>query len=272
MLPLIYIGSISIPSYGICMATGIVVACVMAYIRLKHRGGSFDSLLLVVAVALAIGLCCAKISYYLFSYGIDRLFSEIASGDFTGFSDSGLVYYGGLIGGIIGAYIAIRVAKYDFNVYVNAIVPCIPLGHAFGRIGCLLAGCCYGLHYDGVCAIHSVYVDPTETLFPIQAVESLVNIALFIILLIYTQKERKGIITLSLYLVLYSIVRFVLEFFRGDLIRGIYLGVSTSQWISALLVIISVFVIVLDRQNKLQSFKNMSNLEEERTCLKNETH
>lgn len=252
MLPFIHIGSFSVPSYGLCMATGSIVACVLAYLRLKTRGGSFDSLLLVAAVALAIGLCGAKLSYYCFSYGISRLFSEIVRGDYSGFSDTGLVYYGGLIGGILGAYLAIRVSKYNFDDYANSIVPCIPLGHAFGRIGCMLAGCCYGLHYNGTFAIHSAYVDPTETLFPIQAVEGLLNIVLFIFLILYTKKKRNGILTLSIYLILYSMMRFVLEFFRGDLVRGIYLGFSTSQWISAFLIFFATIVIVLIQNGKLQ--------------------
>lgn len=247
MLPFIHIGLFSVPSYGLCMATGIIVACALAYLRLKTREGSFDSLLMVAAVALAIGLCGAKLSYYCFSYGIGRLFSEIISGDYSGFSDAGLVYYGGLIGGLFGACLAIRVSKYDFDDYANSIIPCIPLGHAFGRIGCVLAGCCYGLHYDGAFAIHSVYVGSAETLFPIQAVESLLNIGLFIFLIRYTKKERNGVFTLSTYLILYSMMRFVLEYFRGDLIRGIYWGLSTSQWISILLIIISSIGILLNR-------------------------
>lgn len=258
MLPLIYIGPLVIPSYGLCMVVGLIVAVTIAYCRLKKRGGTFDSLLFVGAVALVIGLSCAKISYYLFSYGIGRLFSEIAVGDFSGFSDVGLVYYGGLIGGIIGAYIAVKVSKYDFNDYANAIIPCIPLGHAFGRIGCLLAGCCYGFRYNGALAVHSAYVDQTETLFPIQAIESLLNVLICIILIIYTKKNRHGIVTLSLYLIMYSIARLILEFFRGDLIRGIYWGFSTSQWISALLVIISVVFIFLNRQGALQIGANAS--------------
>lgn len=132
MLPFIHIGLFSVHSYGLYMATGIIVACVLVYLRLKTWEGSFDSLLMVAAVALAIGLCGAKLSYYCFSYGIGRLFSEIISGDYSGVSDAGLVYYGGLIGGIFGACLAIRASKCDFDDYANSIIPCIPLGHAFG--------------------------------------------------------------------------------------------------------------------------------------------
>ena len=218
------------------MAVGILAAYLVALSRVKKQGGNFDSLLMIAAVAFAIGLCSAKMAYYIFSYGVGRLFNEIASGNYSGFSDAGLVYYGGLIGGVAGALTAIKLNKYDFTIYVNAIAPCIPLGHAFGRIGCLLAGCCYGQHYEGCLAVHSVFADPQETLFPIQAAESICNIILFVVLILYTQKPRKGLQSLAIYLALYSVIRFVLEFFRGDLVRGIYWRLSASQWISVLLI------------------------------------
>lgn len=259
MLPLIYIGSVSIPSYGLCMATGIVTACTIAFLRVKHRGGNFDALLMIAAVAMAFGLTGAKVSYYIFSYGIDRLFLEVFSGDFSAFSSTGLVFYGGLIGGIIGALIAINANQYDLDLYATSIIPCIPLGHAFGRIGCLLAGCCYGLHYEGLFAIHSSYADPSETLFPIQAIESLLNVFLYLYLVIYTRKNHNGLITLAVYIVCYSVARFILEFFRGDLIRGIYLGFSTSQWISAFLVFVGAIVIALSKRGKLHASASASN-------------
>ena len=245
MLPYLYIGPFTIPSYGFCMSVGIIVACLVALYRLKARGGNFDSLLMVTAVAFAIGLCCAKIAYYIFSYGVGRLFSELKNGNFSGFSDAGLVFYGGLIGGIIGALLAIKLNRYDFDIHVNAITPCIPLGHAFGRIGCLLAGCCYGMPYDGCLAVHSAFVDSQQTIFPIQLIESVCNIALFVILILYTKKPKKGLQTLSLYLASYSIIRFVIEFFRGDLIRGIYMGLSASQWISVLIILTCLFCNIL---------------------------
>ncbi len=248
MLPQINIGSLVIPSYGICMDTGIVIAFLVSYYRLRARGGSVDSLLMIAAVAMAVGLILAKIAFYIFSYGVDRLISELLTGDFSGFSNAGLVYYGGLIGGIAGACVAIRVSKLDFDTYACAIVPCIPLGHAFGRIGCLLAGCCYGLRYKGAFAVHSVYVDTGETLFPIQAVESIWNIVLFTALSLYSRKKKNGHLLLEFYIVLYAIARFILEFFRGDLIRGVYWGFSTSQWISFLLASVCLALIVRNRR------------------------
>lgn len=242
MLTVIKVGSLVVPSYGVCMALGIIVACITAYIRMKSSGGTIDSVLMVAAVSMVMALTGAKLLYYIASYGLGRLFHEIISGDFSSFENTGLVFYGGLIGGVVGAIIAIRANRYDFHSFANAAVPCIPLGHSFGRVGCLLAGCCYGKHYNGLFAVHSVFVEPSELLFPIQAVEALLNIVLFLVLIWHTKRRQDGVITLVLYVLLYSTMRFILEFFRGDAVRGLRMGLSTSQWISCLLAILSIII------------------------------
>lgn len=232
MHPFITIGPLSLPSYGICMAAGIAAAFLVSWLNIRKQGESFDSLLMLGASALAGGLCLTKIFYYIFTYGIGRLFREMFSGNFSGLSDSGMIFYGGLIGGAFAALIVVRLNHYDFDTYANAIVPSIPLGHAFGRLGCLLAGCCYGMAYNGPFAVHSAFADPNESLFPVQACEAILNLFLFVILSVYAKRNRNGMITLVLYLMLYAAVRFVLEFFRGDPTRSKYLGINASQWIS----------------------------------------
>lgn len=251
MLPYINIGSYKVPSYGVCMTIGIIVACIVTYIRLKSKGGTIDSVLMVAAVSIVMALTGAKLLYIIVSYGIDRLFREICAGDFSGFENTGLVFYGGLIGGVIGALVAIHTNNYDFHSFAYAAIPCIPLGHVFGRIGCLFAGCCYGQQYNGLFAVHSAFVESSILLFPIQVVEAMLNLILFMILVIYAKKHQDGVIILSLYLLLYSIIRFILEFFRGDIVRGLYQGLSTSQWISCLLLVSSV-LLWLYRSKKTQ--------------------
>lgn len=248
MLPYLYIGSAKLPLYGLFSALGIIVSFSLAYGRLKQNGGTGDALFLVAAASMAFALIGAKIAYFLSSYGMARLIREALAGDFSGLNDSGMVYYGGLIGGIAGAVAAVRLSDLDFDLYAGAIVPCIPLGHAFGRVGCLFAGCCYGVPYDGVCAVHSVYAAAEQSLFPVQAVEALLNIALFIAFVIFCGTKRKGAHTLCFYLIAYSAIRFAVEFFRGDLIRGVYHGISTSQWISAGLIACSVLLLIVGKK------------------------
>lgn len=257
MLPYIYIGQTPIPTYGLCMAMGIIVACLVSFVRLKKRNEHGENLLLVGAVGMVFALIFAKAAYYVFSYGISRLISEILSGNFTGFENAGLVYYGGLVGGVIGGVIAIKCEHLPYRQYCDAIVPCIPLGHAFGRIGCLLSGCCFGQEYTGSIAVHTPFLPPETTAFPIQLVEVLVNVGIFIVLVRYATNDDCRHQTLSLYVLLYGIARFILECFRGDLVRGIFGGLSSSQWISIACIVASLTVILFSIQ------KRKSKLEEE---------
>lgn len=248
MVPQIYIGSFALQSYGICMAAGFTAAFLLSLRRVRKRGGSYEQILMIAAAALLAAFALARITFRVFSYGTGRLLREMAAGDVSGCVRGGFVWYGGLIGGIAGALILIRVCRLDLDVYACSIVPCIPLGHAFGRLGCLLAGCCYGLPYEGPLAVRSAQAGLSQTLFPIQAVEALCDFILFAILSVYTRKPRNGLLILGIYLILYSIARFVIEFFRGDTVRGIWLGFSTSQWIAVFLILACPIMILCYRK------------------------
>ena len=150
------------------------------------------------------------------------------------------MFYGSLIGGLLMVYIYCRKYKVSIPDLSVVVVPTIPLIHAFGRLGCFFAGCCYGIQYGGPASItfKSSPVAPNGvSLFPVQLVESAINLVIFMVLILYRRKNRnyKGIIIL--YLLLYSVSRFALEFVRGDIIRGFIFGLSTSQWISLLIII-----------------------------------
>lgn len=241
MLPYIKLGILTIPSYGLFMSLGIILSFHLGNRRIKKYGIDFDSLLIVGAISLIFAIFGSVFTYYTFSYGLIKLFNELLNGDFSALKNIGFVYYGGLFGGIFGAKIAVKLNKSDFLPYSDAIVPVIPLGHAIGRIGCLFADCCYGKPYDGLFCVNSAYVDKSITLFPIQIIESIINIALLFILLFYVKVTlRRRHNTLLIYLLLYSVERFILEFFRGDSIRGIFLTLSASQWIS-----IIIFVVII---------------------------
>jgi phosphatidylglycerol:prolipoprotein diacylglycerol transferase len=134
-----------------------------------------------------------------------------------------------------------------------AILPSVPLIHAFGRIGCFCAGCCYGIPYEGTC--HVVFeksqVAPLGiSLFPVQLVESGINILLFILLEIIVRKTKDIRISLATYMLGYGIMRFCLEFLRGDTIRGFLWNLSTSQWISLLLIAGAMILLFCKRKVK----------------------
>ena len=241
MLPFAEVFGIKIPMFGICSALGMFFAIILAIYRVKINGGDCDLLITVSACSFILVLCGAVLTFYIKTYGIIRLIQEIKAGNYQGFQSPGMVFYGGLVGGILGFCLAAYFFHIDFSLYVNAIVPCVPLGHAFGRIGCLLAGCCYGRHYEGMLAVHSGFA-AGETLFPIQAVEAIYNLLLFLFLIRFTKKDRTGLQSLSMYILLYSIARIFFEFFRGDSTRLVINNLTISQWFSILLFITFGFV------------------------------
>ena len=236
MLP--YLNSFGhlIPMYGLLMVAGMSAASICAYKRANELQCVSDEndFIIIAAATFAVGLVCAKIMFLFASYGILKAFHEIMRGNFAILAEDGLVYYGGLLGGIATAVLMARRFKLNMALFCEAVAPCIPLGHMFGRIGCGCAGCCYGIPYRGIGAIRIVAFDglASVSLFPVQFLEAFLNLLLFIALLLYTRKFHTGFQTLALYLIPYGVIRFFLEFLRGDVIRGAFCGLSTAQWIS----------------------------------------
>lgn len=120
--------------------------------------------------------------------------------------------------------------------YLDLTLPSVALAQGFGRIGCLLAGCCYGRETESAFSItfeHSAYAPNGVALIPTQIISSGLDYLHFIILLIFVKKWKKkdGQVT-GLYFMLYSAGRFILEYFRGDLERGSVGVLSTSQFIA----------------------------------------
>ncbi|MGN0793783.1 MAG: prolipoprotein diacylglyceryl transferase [Aristaeellaceae bacterium] len=237
----------NIPSYGLCMAIGILFSGLIGFMRAHKHGLDIDSLFVIAASAIGLGLAGAKVLYLFVSCDIKDVVASFLQGDMSYLSGGGLVFYGGLIGGIVGALLGARIsgATRDLAAYCNAVMPAIPLGHAFGRVGCFLGGCCYGAPYTGFGAVTFPKVGVFEPVFPVQLLEAALNIVIFIVLMLPWIQKKQGLFSLYLYLILYSIVRFVLEFFRGDAIRGIAQGLSTSQWISIGLFLCGFFFLAM---------------------------
>lgn len=168
---------------------------------------------------------------------------------FTG----GFVFYGGLIGGFLGTLIYSKVFKISLKELLLIIIPAIPLVHAFGRIGCFCAGCCYGMEYHGIGHVvftNTDYAPLNVPLFPTQLVESFLNFLIFLVILITYKKFINTYKSIGIYCILYSIVRFILEFFRGDKIRGFIFGISTSQLISIFLFLAGILIFVHEHKVK----------------------
>lgn len=238
MYPYIHILGRDIGTYGICMVVGFLLAGFLAYRKGKPGGLRWEDLLIVGAMALGGALLCGGALYVFVTYSWEQILIFIRQGDFR-FLGSGIVFYGGLIGGVLGALLGIRIAGCRVGSVERAVVPFIPLGHAVGRVGCVLAGCCHGFPYEGPLALHYpnslAGLSPEQGYFPVQPLESLVNVLICLALLFYEKRAKRTTDVLFMYLGFYGISRFFLEMLRGDSIRGLWDGISTSQWISILL-------------------------------------
>ena len=174
---------------------------------------------------------------------------------------SGGVFYGGLMGGILVAWWYARRHHLPGWQTADVLAPGVVLGQAIGRLGCFSAGCCWGkatqvpwaVTFTDVYAARAVGTPMDTPLHPSQLYESLAAFLIFFFLLWLAPRKRfHGQVTL-VYVALYSVVRFALEFLRGDPDRGRWLGgvVSTSQIIAVVLVL--GVAVLLPRVRKSQA-------------------
>lgn len=256
MYPYIDIYVRKIPSYGLMLAIGVVSVFFLAYRRLKGEGmdRAMDRLLLVGTCTVGGFLLGANLLYIFVTYSLEEIWAFIS--DFNFQPLGGLVFYGGLFGGIFGAWLGSKLAKAPLLDFERAVIPFVPMGYGFGRIGCFLGGCCYGMAYDGifavqypqqVCENHGVVHAPADVLrFPTQLLDTLISFVVCIFLVLYSRKQRKRGSLILMYLGIYCVQRFFVEFLRDDAVRGIYGLFSTSQWISlGVAVVVTVLLIVM---------------------------
>ena len=176
-------------------------------------------------------------------------------GEAIGYVFGEIVFYGGLLGGIVGILIYKKWFKIKVKDIVNVIAVALPLAHAFGRVGCFFGGCCYGMEVSHSHPFAVVFPENPITaglgapagvpLLNVQLMEAGFLVLLFGVSLLLFLKFKNKSRAVETYLIAYAVWRFVIEFFRGDRVRGIYFGLSTSQYISIALFAAGVLMIVL---------------------------
>lgn len=255
MLPYINILGRMVPTYGLLGFIGIVVAiCFGVFYFSKFYDIKKEDIFYAAMFAM-IGIGIGAKLLYIITILPDlirnfnvldwkTLIPKLLQG--------GFVFYGGLIGGVIGLYVYSKSFNISFKKLCMILIPVVPIFHSIGRIGCLLAGCCHGREYNGFGSItfyNTEFAPIGIPLFPMQIVESICNLIIFIIILATYRKFKGTYKTIALYAVLYSVVRFILEFYRGDAVRGIII-LSTSQWISIALFIVGIALFICDRKSR----------------------
>ena len=207
------IGPVTIHTYGLMIFIGVLAALFTGEARAKKRNMDSDALYPMTFLCVVLGFCAAKVLFCVVEW---KQFVENPSNVLT---NSGFVVYGGIVGGVLTAYVYCRVKKLSFVDYFDLMMPSVALAQAFGRLGCFFAGCCYGRETDsfiGIAFSHSDYAPNGVKLIPTQLISSAGMFVIAGVLFWYGRKERPKAKVGALYLMLYSTGRFIIEFFRND--------------------------------------------------------
>ena len=238
MHPVLFqLGSLTIHSYGMLIALGFFLALGVAKWLGKKSGLDTGRLIDLGFWVLFIGFAASRV---LFIFTRLDYFMSNPMAMFR-FWEGGFVFFGGLIGAFGFASWYVRHYKIPYWKAADVAFPALALGHAFGRLGCFMAGCCHGRATDVPWAMRfdSTLVDihlRGVPIHPTQLYESFSLLILFVGLLwVYHRRVFDGQVALT-YLMAYPIIRSVIEVYRGDGIRGFVIQdvLSTSQFISIL--------------------------------------
>lgn len=247
MNPYINIFGKMIPAYGLMITLGLMIANVVMYCKVDRKNkNDFWILEGYVLLGAMIG---AKGLYILVSFSkIDwQHFHDIAY--LTAMIKGGFVFFGGLLGGIAACFFAGRLHHIEVFAILRKVIFGVPLAHGFGRIGCFLAGCCYGIPYKGCFAVvypEFSYGPSGVSCFPVQILETILLWSLSFA--VWKVSEGGKVNPISFYLIGYSVERFFLEFLRADVARGTVGMLSTSQFISILIVMTTIVVSVVSHK------------------------
>ena len=241
---------LNIHMYGVMIAVGILCAFLTLFYLTKKKG---------VDVRFTDFIFYNGIASIVVGFGFATLFqSTYIKNPSAGFElGSGMTFIGGLIGGVacfLAIYFIFR-KKYTTRLYeVISLLPCsILIAHAFGRIGCFFAGCCYGKETDSFLGIQ--FPDLPHPVHPTQLYEAAFLFVLFAVsVYLILKKDFKH--NLSLYLIAYGVFRFLIEYVRGD-DRGELVGfVSPSQFWSIIMAVAGVAIIFVMNHVLVKAARN----------------
>ena len=243
MHPVIHLFGRAFGTYGLCAFVGFALAIVLVWRLAKRCGNTIDEVLLLW-ISIAAGLFLGGHLLYAITRAdlVVKAFGDIGREPFRVWyvemanAIGGMVFYGGFLGGLAGLLIFTRFyrsMKRENALDLYAVAT--PLFHTFGRIGCFFGGCCFGKEstWGFLVRENRYYPEMVGVVrLPVQLIEAGCNLLLFVFLFVLFLKRKAERELIWVYLTAYPVIRFTLEFWRGDSIRGVWFGLSTSQWIS----------------------------------------
>jgi len=242
---LFHIGNFSLPTYGLLVATGVLIGLWISVRNSEKQGINGDDAWNLGILVVLAGILGAKILLIVnewdsYSGNWRQIFS-------LNTLQSGGVFSGGLIGALLMAAWYLRKRHMPALRTCDGFAPGLAFGHVLGRFGCFAAGCCYGKHTDHFWGV--TFTNPlanswagtplNERLEPTQLIEAAAEFFNFVLLMWLLKRKKFDGQVFGAYLFLYGIARFFLEFIRGDPGRGSVFGgvLSGTQLIAIGLVL-----------------------------------
>ena len=237
----------TITTYGVLLILGAVAAWFVVKFLARKSIKDIDLVFLISIAGGFVGVFMLRPIMRIPTILMNlQVFIDMGLEGFINVVFGELVFFGGLIGGTIAMVLFCRGFKIPILPIADVFAPALALAHGIGRIGCFLGSCCYGVEVDAshpfavVFPYYSVAAPPGVPLLAVQLIEAVCLFVISVILIVVYKKVKFSGLTVCLYGIFYSITRFVLEFFRGDEARGIYGGLSTSQYIAIVLFTVSI--------------------------------
>jgi phosphatidylglycerol:prolipoprotein diacylglycerol transferase len=234
------IGSFAIHTYGVMMALALL-ASVFVWHKLGERFGKYPGFASDVGIWLMVsGLLGARVAYVVSNF---ESHYRANPGEIWRIDQGGLIFYGGAIGSMLGMYIYSLLKREAPLPLADLVITPIPLAHALGRVGCFLNGCCFGREYEGFPHVFMANANR----HPVQLYEAGLNLIVFgVLLTLFNRKRRDGVV-FAAYLMLYPVVRFIIETFRGD--ERLRVGTwSVAQVVSVCLFAAGLAILGLSRR------------------------
>lgn len=223
------LGGIRIHSYGLAMSVAFATALVVAYKRLLRGGVTTDDALNLFIIIMISAVAGSRLLFVIVNpsgFIEDPLL-------ILRLDRGGLVYFGGFLGAVASVGIYLRARRLPIFSSLDALAVALPLGHAIGRVGCLLNGCCHGLACaPGEGGVIMKIIDLVPRI-PTQAMSAISNVLVFLGLLWVERGRGRAGWTTAAYLLSYPIARYSIEIMRGDDRGTMILGMTVSQAISA---------------------------------------
>ncbi len=238
------IGHFTVHTYGVMIAIGVILCVLMGYYRAKRLEMKAEPVMDLTILCVVMGFVGAKVFFVILSW------KQFLSDPLSVLGSSGFVVYGGIVFGVVSALIYCKVKDIRFFEYFDLLAPSVALAQAFGRLGCFFAGCCYGKETDlpiGIVFPDDCFAPAGVPLLPTQLFSSAGDFVIAFVLIRVTGKMRHTGDVGALYLMLYGIGRFCVEFLRTNE-QGGFFGLTTAQLISVVFIIVSVVLFIRNKR------------------------